>query len=120
MSNRDELLALAECVVAAGALPEHLRRIEQGLLNREIRAFQLVPETRALRDYCASVDAALMLVPEGWGGATHFSECRKHHTVKLGRSHPTNKNTFAEAATPALALVAASLRACAAMQGEGR
>ena len=71
---------------------------------------------RGSPDYTADLDAAMSLVPEGWGGAIHFSENRLHSTVKLGRSYPTNVQAFGEAATPALALTAAALRALAEQQ----
>ncbi len=73
--------------------------------------------------FCRFVDvgayesAALLMVPKGWGGAVHSSENRQHHVAKLGRSHPTNANAYAEAPTPALAICIAALRA--RHEGEG-
>jgi hypothetical protein len=69
--------------------------------------------------YTASLEDALALLPQGWGGSIHFSEdrpdCEIHSTVSLGRSYPTNANTFSEVSgrysSPALALTAAALRA---------
>lgn len=79
-------------------------------------AFDVAPK------YSASIDAALTLVPEGWGGSIHFSEdrpdCELHCTVSLGRSYPTNANAYAgksgkdaTRASVALAICIAALRA---------
>jgi hypothetical protein len=64
--------------------------------------------------YTASLDAAMTLVPEGWGGGVNFSENRRHNLASLGRSYPTNATVFGQSATLALALTAAALRALAA------
>lgn len=61
--------------------------------------------------YTASLDAAMSLVPEGWGVMLHVSENGLHSNVCLARSHPTNLATYGDAATPALALCAAALKA---------
>jgi hypothetical protein len=61
--------------------------------------------------YTSRVDDAIRLIPDRWGYSINVSECRKHVTVKLGRSHPTNKNTFSEAKTLPLAICAAALKA---------
>jgi len=63
--------------------------------------------------FTGSLDAAITLVPEGWGGGIYFPENGTFTTVNVGRSHPTNIIVYAESATPALALCAASLRALA-------
>lgn len=55
--DKDKLLELAgRCEAATGP---------DGMLDRDIRAARIVPETRALRRYTASLDAAMTLVPEG-------------------------------------------------------
>ena len=72
--------------------------------------------------YTADINAALTLVPEGWGGSIHFSEdrpdCELHCTVALGRSYPTNADAYAEKSgkdatreSIALAICIAALRA---------
>lgn len=57
--------------------------------------------------YTASVDAALMLVPEGWFWMASTTPSGGY--VRL--QHPERGLLFAYAATPALALAAAALRA---------
>lgn len=60
--------------------------------------------------YTSSLDAAMSLVPEGWGEGKILwvgGECY----VTLSRSHPENMEAKGEAATPAPALCAAALRA---------
>ena len=67
--------------------------------------------------YSASLDAAMTLVPEGWAVLMAFSEQRAVcdvHTAPLGQ-HGTWP-AHASAATPALALCAAALRARAETQ----
>ncbi len=61
--------------------------------------------------YTASIDAALKLAPEGWDWIIGASAGSKFPVANLGRSYPTNKNVAHEAATPALALCAAALKA---------
>jgi len=83
---------------------------------------------QALLDAEAYVDAALMLVPEGWGARLFFSEDRPdrelHCSATLARSYPTNAEVYAEKSGKngdrsalALALAAASIRA---RQNNGR
>lgn len=74
--------------------------------------------------FTASLDAALTLVPEGWDwmverlkGDGSFAE----FTVNLSpeeQPYPVELERNSEAATPALALTAASLRAHAAKEGK--
>jgi hypothetical protein len=75
----------------------------------------------------ASLDAVTALIAErlpGWSWSVSLSECGKHSAALMGRSHPTNKNASSEqigkpvGATPALALLAALLRALYAQQSE--
>lgn len=87
------------------------------------------PATERFVRFTASLDAALTLVPEGWGGKLFFSEDRPdrevHCSATLARSYPTNAQVYAEksgkhgarSAMP-LALCAASLRARANDTGE--
>lgn len=58
----------------------------------------------------ASLDAAMSLVPEGWGVKLHVSENGLHSNVCLARSHPTNLAAYGDAAAPAIALCAAALK----------
>lgn len=76
------------------------------------------------RAYTASLDAAMMLVPEGWSVGIHQQD--SGWVVELRRGYNTSYSTvvFSEtrpskrAATPALALCAASLRAIAQEQSK--
>lgn len=61
--------------------------------------------------YTASVDAAMTLIPKGWGGSLHIEERGKWAIVKLGRSHPTNAEVTVEARTLPRAICLAALKA---------
>ena len=71
--------------------------------------------------YTASLDAAMTLAPEGWrivslGDRTlSFQVILSRGTAEFSRGEPV----FGYAATPALALTAAALRAIAAQMTEG-
>jgi len=67
--------------------------------------------------YTDSIDAAMTLVPEGWGRMFNQSENGLHCNVCLARSYPTNAVVYSEAATPAIALCIAALRARSADNG---
>jgi len=116
MSDKATLLALAERVEA---LDGPNRNLDADIM----RAIGLAgaPAVFALVDaphpYTASLDAAMTLVPEGWAVLMAFSEQRAVcdvHTAPLGQ-HGTWP-AHASAATPALALCAAALRARAETQ----
>lgn len=76
--------------------------------------------------YTASLDAAMTLVPKGWGcGVSTISSAdilrASHHTAQAFVAGPTKADglpssdyAHAEAASPALALCAAALKALAA------
>jgi hypothetical protein len=104
--SRDEILALAERVEqAAGPDP----MLDRAILRHAVReaVWDVAPP------YTASLDAAMMLVPEGRHVKLSFPVFENwaqvvDETRALGRASP---------ATPALALVAAALRAHAD-QGE--
>ena len=70
--------------------------------------------TIGLPPFTASLDAAMTLVPEGWSGLLGF---RGTHDYIEERGHAHiqtivgEKEAYAEASTPALALCAAALRA---------
>ncbi len=122
MSDPATLLALAErCEQATGPDKE---------LDFTIDGFMLKhgPETDRIRNpryvlpYTASLDAAVTLVPEGWRWKAILRDSiRGENTgegyVHNGRLHMTGDyRGFSNfAATPALALCAAALRARAAM-----
>lgn len=61
--------------------------------------------------FTGSVDAALTIVPEGWGGSLHIEERGKWAIVKLGRSYPTNAEVTVEARTLPRAICLAALKA---------
>lgn len=61
--------------------------------------------------YTVDLNAAMSLVPEGWGVMLHVSENGLHSNVCLARSYPTNLAAYGEAKSPALALCAAALKA---------
>lgn len=93
-----------------------------------------------LRPYTASLDAAMSLVPEGWRWVMREAcpdelnpteqgffarlETHDYKTVTWGRGsdwitdHIAGREVFCWAATPALALCAAALRACAVGEAE--
>ena len=93
-------------------------------LERDISEALGVPLTRP---YTASIDAALMLVPEGWAwtAATYwcegedappyYADCADLVTLNSGQDAPVFQG---KAATPALALCAAALRARAQIEGQ--
>lgn len=124
-----DLVGLAERAEAAAG-PDRALDIEIG------RAIDFLAGTRAsyelqshmIPHYTSSLDAAMTLVPEGWGGKLFFSENRPdrelHCSATLARSYPTNAKAYSEksgkdgdrSAMP-LALVAAALRARATTEG---
>lgn len=68
-------------------------------------------------DYTGSIDDAVMLVPEGWTWSADASVPGWQPQFKLFNFE--NKSVTGQAATPALALCAAALRARASLKGEG-
>lgn len=97
------------------------RRVEAAdgamfVLDREI-SDAMGHGNQLVRNYTASVDTAMLLVPEGWywrvGHSTLYAGWANVHS-----KHPDfcdrEDEHFAKAATPALALTAAALRARAA------
>ncbi len=121
-ATRDALLALAEKVEAATG-PSFL--IEQEIAD----AVGHNPRAR-LPKYTASLDAAMTLVPERhavdvtmWG--PHWGGQHRARLLPLIQEgdrlfhRGSDPHYCVNAATPALALTAAALRARAAMMGEG-
>ena len=108
MMNREELLKLADrCEQADGPSYALERDIAKALNPNFTR--MTVP-----KNYTASIDAAMQLVPEGWTGLIPVSggeEAWLWPNSKPSRGHRCN------AATPALALCAAALRAIAEKEG---
>lgn len=106
MANRDELLALASRVAAA---TEGSRE-----LDKEIGLMPSVLNVR--HHYTRSLDAALALVPEGWNRRLSEDD-NGRWWAELRHGYETSFNKVVgsvQAATPALALCAAALRARAA------
>lgn len=64
---------------------------------------------QAIPAYTASLDAAMTLVPEGWG----YSICPLS-TLLTRRAHGRDESIMGRGATPALALTVAALKATAA------
>ena len=62
-------------------------------------------------EYTRSTDAAMTLIPKGWGGSLHIEERGKWAIVKLGRSYPTNAEVTVEARTLPRAICLAALKA---------
>lgn len=125
--TRAELIALAERVeglagpcretdaeIAEAVGEEHGRK--SGWCNSDNGDYYVIEE--CARPYTASLDAAMTLVPEG-----HFWLRLSELTMTVSRPDPNEKRWAkhfeAAGATPALALVAASLRAHAERIGDG-
>ncbi len=66
--------------------------------------------------FSRSVDAALSLVPEGWDWATGSNGANRGHSLLASRDD-TDREIEADAATPALALCAAAIRARTLKEG---
>jgi hypothetical protein len=125
MSRKDELLALAKRVEALTG-PD--REVDTWIENHlGLARFEPAHPFRSHCDghtrkepklYTASLDAAMSLVPEGW----NWGAWMRHDWLKqnaqvwhLERKGSTNNG---DAATPALALTAAALRAIAETEGQ--
>ncbi len=116
-SMREQLLSLAErCEKAEGPDDRELDcRIRCAINGENFEVYShVVPdfEQWLARPYTTSVDSALTLVPEGWS----YTICPKWAEVR----HPVfwAQDQEGHAASPALALTAASLRARAAKARE--
>jgi len=147
LKGREALLALAErCEAATGADRELDGAIDRLLHDRpkhgdydaaEIARWQVKNGWSGLlvrgdgfarasfcaREYTASLDAAMTLVPEGRIAATANSTPSTPLAAERGSAFvglPGVKTPHVEAATPALALTAAALRARAASEEAGR
>ena len=150
-ATRDALLALAEkCEAATG--PERaidgaidrlmferptdgdyddaeraIWRLNDGWSGILIRGDGFARGAFYAKEYTASLDAAMTLVPEGWGWLVSqpnekaiASGLLKKDTPVMGEvQYGYDQRYTVAAATPALALTAAALRARAAMMGEG-
>lgn len=122
MTDKAKLLALAlRCEQATGpdreldaqiAPVQGLRVVDEGhpigrMCYDDIGSAQLMPR------YTASLDSAMTLVPEGWGfSVRRLCDGRSSATAYA----PCTGNGLFHAATPALALTAAALRALASEQ----
>lgn len=141
MPDRETLLALAErCEAAEGPSYELDCAIWDAIYpgERDLRFGKLTAKgqpyhsrlgpadkdgyVQPLRAFTASIDAAVTLVPEGWGWAvTNIGggdyEKRDFSVSSAALCDKDGNRINADASTPALALCAASLRA---MAGEGK
>jgi len=138
-ADRATLLALAERVESAAgddAMSRTMRALNADILRatgwREAEGDVIDPAGNLRMQmpfYVASLDAAMTLVPEGWRWmagqreqphARAYVENGELAFVGAGsRRNPQRLWFEVTAATPALALVAAALRAHAALLGEG-
>ena len=86
--------------------PDHRR---EELVQVRTYPGELSPTSRNLRRYTASIDAAMTLVPEGyfWTGGTH----PEFGAAMVVTNDPDSELNASKAATPALALAAAALKA---------
>jgi hypothetical protein len=69
----------------------------------------------ALPRYTTSLDAALSLVPDGWGYTLSLTARGNHPLVKLYRSHPVNAMQIVEGRTMPVTLCIAAMKARAAI-----
>lgn len=116
----DKLLELAERVEAAEGPDRELDRAIAPLLGIRV-VDEGPPLGRCYYDerghgvplplFTSSLDAAMMLVPEGWSISMHLSEKGLYPVVKLGRSYPTNATVAQEGHPLPLTVCAAALRA---------
>lgn len=107
-AHSDKLEALAaRCEAAGGEYdPDLCAAIHDVLLE---------PKCIQPPNYCRSVDAALTLVPDGWRMSLSDVVSPGFHAALM--EYAGHSEAFARAATPALALCAAALRA-RATQGD--
>ena len=127
MSRKDELLALAERVEGLTG-PD--RGVDAAIAVAMFGGTTAIPlgcywtggeyyHATSAAAYTASLDAAMSLVPEGWAYATGNG-----HQGAWAWCQPDDSRTWvapedlSKAATPALALTAAALRAIAKIEGE--
>ena len=129
MTRRAALLALAARVERASEGSRALDEATSCAVFPELRAVNdgetiwiMHGQRVRILDYSSSLDAALSLVPEGWFLDLHdWRWCEEscwHAALLCNAPAPREGTGFvaARAATPALALVGAALRARAAME----
>ena len=127
MSRKDELLALAERVEAlTGPDREVDAAIAQAVgaehgpretVYYESRSVHYIDEIAPA--YTASLDAAMSLVPEGWRWHSYYWPRKDGpRLMSLVTNRPHAGIAHGKAATPALALTAAALRAIATLEGQ--
>jgi hypothetical protein len=114
MSRKDELLALASKVEP---LTEPDREVD-ALVHFMGRLHCQMPihgkEFWLVERYTASLDAAMSLVPEGWRWHSYYWPRKDEpRLMSLVTNRPHAGIAHGKAATPALALTAAALRAIA-------
>jgi hypothetical protein len=112
--TRAELLALAERVEKAQGADRHLDVDIYHAFGEPLGTGVALPPA-----FTASLDAAASLVPEGWGYWIDGSAPELGITVSVMPIDPADRrDKRGDAATPALALTAAALRARAEEAGE--
>ncbi len=122
MIRSADLLALAARVEAADGADRALDA-EIGAVTLKNGAVRVTDDGRRLqispppRRYTASLDAAASLVPEGWNWEV-YSDGTALLWMPPAGEWSIRRTAVADAATPALALTAAALRAMAEEAGE--
>ncbi|MEN2749310.1 hypothetical protein [Sphingomonas sp. T9W2] len=115
MTDRSKLLALAEAVAASTS--QEAEREELGVQVME--ALEIASYITDDGDPCLSMDGAVAIVPKGWGWLVSqpnemamASGLLKEDTPVMGEvQYGCDQRFTVAAATPALALCAAALRA---------
>ena len=106
-----DLTTLAmECERAEGASYDLDCRIHQAIGGTVPSGFQMQYEGTRVPAYTASLDAAMSLVPEGWGVDIFAGVTATRVKPSASVWYPGASSHEADAATPALALTAACLR----------
>lgn len=128
IANADALLALAERVEKAAGPDRELevviheavttfpaRRAGVGWPDENALVVPAFPGWVLLPAYTASLDAAMSLLPEGWGGNVNWPIGRNHGPYEANLGSPQMSPAFVTVVgkLPAVALTAAALRALA-------
>lgn len=106
-ADRAALLALAARIEAAAEGSEEL-----DLAVHAVAFGQIIGDRQTYTPWTRDLNAALALVPKGWSVHLHIIPWKQYLSADLGNGE--DKVCRVQAATPALALTAAALRARAA------
>jgi hypothetical protein len=119
MSRKDELLALAERVEAlTGPDWEVDAQVGRYFAAQFLGYVPWEPQTGCAK-FTASLDVAMSLVPEGWRWHSYYWPRKDEpRLMSLVTNRPHAGIAHGKAATPALALTAAALRAIAKIEGQ--